>query len=96
MSEISGFSEKQNLFFVRLCIWSGFVYLVGVIIGWAIIAGFVPPPPAYWTAEQFSNFYTQNSFSIRLGLIITIFFQPLYFVWAAGIAKVMSRILKIG
>jgi hypothetical protein len=85
-------SEKQNLFFWRLCIWTGAVYLVGSLVSWAGIAGFVPPPQASWTAEQMTTFYQQNSFAIRAGMVLTILFQPFYFVLAAGIAKVMGRI----
>lgn len=85
-------STAQQYFFLRLCVWAGPVYLVGSLVAWALVAGFVPPPRADWTTAQVAQFYYDNSARIRLGMVLTLFFQPLWVVMSIAIYRVMQKV----
>ncbi|PWR22016.1 DUF4386 family protein [Zavarzinia compransoris] len=75
----------------KFCAWMGPVYIVGSVIGFALIAGFMPPPAAHWGPQAVADFYTANSLGIRIGMVITLLFQPLYIVFAVAIAQLMRK-----
>lgn len=80
--------QNDHLFW-KLCAWAGPLYVVGSLIGWALVAGFVPPPRADWSADQVAQFFTDNSVRIRAGMVLTLLFQPLYVVWSVAIYRIM-------
>ena len=56
-----------------------------------MIARFIPPPPAYLTAEQVATLYQENTLSIRIGLFLAMAFTSLLAPFSAGIAIQMMR-----
>jgi hypothetical protein len=79
-------------FFWKLCAWAGPVYLIGSLVGWALIAGFVPPPRADWSAMEITQFYIDNAAWIRPGLVVTIFFQAFWVVMSIALYRLMQCI----
>jgi hypothetical protein len=75
----------------RLCAWAGPVFLLGVAISWAGIAGFFLPPRQNWSAERIAEFYRDNETSVRFGMEGAIMFALFYFVWSLAITLVMRR-----
>jgi hypothetical protein len=59
------------------CLWSWPICIVGFIVSFAGIAGFVPPPHEDWTAPQVAHFFAQNRDAIRVGMIGAMFFSAL-------------------
>lgn len=75
---------------LKLCAWAGPLYLLGVLGGFAIIAGFLPPPREHWNALQVATFYQDNEVRIRLGMEVVILFAFLYLPWSLAISRVME------
>lgn len=71
---------------------AGYIYCVTILTAWALIAGFLPPPPEYWGKAEVYAFFTENSTRIRIGMALTLFVTPLYYIWATGVSRVMEQI----
>ena len=52
------------------CAWSGLALIVIVLGGFLLLAGYLPPPAAHWSAAHIAHFYRANATRIRAGLII--------------------------
>jgi len=72
--------------------YSMLVFSVLGLLGFAILAGFWPPPAEYLTPQQLGTYYRDNSFSIRLGMMIMINAIPFYLIWGAVISRILERI----
>jgi len=83
--------QPTNFFLWRLCAWAGPLYVVAELLSWAWIGRFLPPPAEYLSAEETYQFYIENNFSIRLGMMLTLIFAPLYYVWSTAVSRVMAR-----
>jgi len=62
------------------------------LLGFAMLAGFWPPPQEYLTAEQLGQYYRENNLSIRIGMVIMLNAVPFYLVWGLVFQKVIDRI----
>ena len=75
-----------------LCAWSGIVFLLMFILGWWVIAGYIPPPSPTADSAEIAGFYKQDptlvSFGLDLVIASCIFFPP----WLAVISAQMKRI----
>jgi hypothetical protein len=71
--------------------WCALLYVVGILVGLVLIARFIPPPPAYFTAEQVATLYQENMMSIRIGLFFAMAFTSLLAPFSAAIAVQMMR-----
>ncbi|MHB8695633.1 MAG: hypothetical protein ACYDHH_30800 [Solirubrobacteraceae bacterium] len=77
----------------NFCLYGGVVFIVLFFAGWGLTAGFITPlPTPRDTPLQISQFFSGNTFAIRLGLLITLFGAPLQASFAALIAEHMRRI----
>jgi hypothetical protein len=74
------------------CIWAWVVCLVGFLISFGLLAGFIPPPGESWSAERIADFYAADRTAIRAGLIGAMFASalmvPFYTVVSAEIRKI--------
>jgi hypothetical protein len=82
----------RNFRLWRLCAWGGAVYLVGELVSWAVVAGFVPPPRQHWSAERVADFYRDNEVGIRLGMEGVLVFALFYVLLSFAVARVMQRV----
>lgn len=71
--------------------WCGPACVIGTALSLILIAGLIPPPPAYLTAEQVAAVYRDNPLSIRFGLFIAIFATALLIPFSTGITIQMMR-----
>jgi hypothetical protein len=55
-----------------LLVWSGPGLIVITIVNMKGIVRFIPPPPAYLSAEKVAEIYSARSFSINFGIFPTI------------------------
>lgn len=75
-----------------LCVWAGPVMVFGWIASFVLLARFIPPPSPGRTPEQLVEMYSENTGSIRLGLMLTMFASALLVPFAAVISAQMRRI----
>lgn len=76
----------------KLCVWSGVIFMALFGLGWWILAGFLPPPSPLATGVEVAGFYQENTWSIRLGLLIAAFSCTFYYPWIAVISVQLKRI----
>jgi hypothetical protein len=86
---------------IKRWVWMGSIlcWPVGLVIfmvGFMVVAGFVPPPSPSWSAERVTEFYAANTTSIRVGLLMTLFgsgiaLLPFFTVVSAEIRKIEGR-----
>ena len=76
----------------RSCVWSWPVCMIGFGFGFALLAGFVPPPGESWSAHHIASFYASNRTAIRAGLIVAMFFSVLLMPFFTVISVEMRKI----
>lgn len=74
-----------------LCAWTGPLTVVLFFIGWAIFAGWIPPPTPSMTPDQVAAVYQDRTVPIRAGMMIMMYSGPLYGVFSAIIMIYMLR-----
>lgn len=72
--------------------WAGYAYCATIVIAWCWIAGFLPPPAQNLTTAEVHQYYIDNSFRIRLGMLLTLLCTPLYYVWGAAVSRAMQYV----
>lgn len=75
----------------RVCVWCGPVMIV-VWLGGFLIAGFLPPPDPGASAATIRDMFVDDTFRIRLGLLITMLAAALLVPFSAVIAAQIRRI----
>ncbi len=81
-------NTKDQLF----CAWSGVIFMIMMLVGWALMSGFLPPHAPTMTGEEVSAFYQANPTSIRLGLVIALLSSVLLIPFSALITVQMLKI----
>ena len=91
----SGDEVRRAQFKLRIwngCIWAWAACLVGFLISFGLLAGFIPPPGESWSAQRIADFYEADRTAIRAGLIGAMFASalmvPFYTVVSAEIRKI--------
>lgn len=84
--------RRTSYGFLHLCNYSILITALGGGFGFAVLAGFWPPPPAHLTASEIGAYFREHSIDIRLGMVLMFLCIPFYLSWTAGMAKIMERI----
>ncbi len=82
----------MNPTILRLCGWSGVAAMVLMGIGFAFMAGFIPPPPPSDSIEQTAHLFIENRYAIRGGMIISMVASAFLMPFAVAITLQMRRI----
>lgn len=67
-------------------------YVVFGLFGFAVFAGFWPPPGEDWSAEQIHAYFVEHQLGLTLGMVMMAFAGSLYVTWSVAISKVIGRI----
>jgi hypothetical protein len=81
-------NARQQLF----CAWSIIPFVLVYILGFMVIARFVPPQAPGMTPAELVSFYNQHRMSIRAGQLIGLVASALLLLWAGAISAQMARI----
>lgn len=84
--------DKTDL---KLCGWLGLLCAIGLVAA-LVLAGFIPPPAAYWDQAQIAAFYTERSTLIMSGMIVGLAASMGYITLSAGISVQMSKMKGVG
>ena len=82
----------QDFSLLRLANWSSLIYCSFGLLGFALLAGFWPPPGPELSAEQIGAHIRAHSFGVAAGMVAMAFAGPFYFVWCSVISKIIGRI----
>jgi len=74
------------------CCYSCYAFLVLFSIGWAVLAGFLPPPSPASGAEEIAAQFRDNTTGIRVGMVISMFASALLLPWGGAVCAQMRRI----
>lgn len=85
-------TDVSNAGTQRLFAWSGVALLVIFLIGFWPIAGFVPPSRPHDSVQDVVEFYSADTFRIRLGLWLTMLAAPLCATFFVGLSIQLRRI----
>ncbi|WP_183093581.1 hypothetical protein [Nocardioides stalactiti] len=68
------------------------LYVVPGLLGFAVFAGFWPPPGPDLTAQQIADYFVEHQTGLTIGMVLMAFCGPWYVVWSAAISRVIERI----
>jgi len=77
---------------LRVATWSVAVYCGLGLLGFAVLAGFWPPPAEYLDALDIAAYFREHEIAIRIGMVMMAMGAPFYFVWSAALSKIIGRI----
>lgn len=83
---------RTDFTMLRLSLWSVCGYAGLGLLGFAVFAGFWPPPGEDLDAVAITRYFTENSDRIRVGMVLMVIGAPLYYVWSVALSKIISRI----
>jgi len=72
--------------------YCGLLYMLSLLIGWWLLAGFLPPIPATADADQVAALFQAHPNYIRAGMVIVMYAALAFIPFAALITYYMSRI----
>ena len=77
---------------LRVATWSFAVYCGLGLLGFAVLAGFWPPPAEYLSAADIAAYFRDHDTAIRIGMVMMAAGAPFYLVWSAVLSKIIGRI----
>ncbi len=84
----------MNDLHLRLSAYSGIVAAVGILIGWILLADWVPPTDPAASAAEIAAFYNENTNLKRLGLLIAMFSTIFLMPWMIAMSYVIRHRMK--
>lgn len=73
-------------------IWCGPLYVITAVISWGLLAGFLPPWPPGWSAEQVAAVFATDTTRIRIGMVALMFSAAALIPFAGAIARRVSHL----
>lgn len=91
---MSAHSDRSdvNITTQRLGVYSGYIFIVLLFIGFGLVAGFFPPPSPNASAEEIQDQFQDDSFRIKLGMLISLISSAFILPWSATIITQIRRI----
>ena len=77
---------------LRWSLMSVLIYCGFGLLGFAVLAGFWPPPSEHLNADQITAYFQHRGIELRIGMVMMAFGAPCYYVWSAVLSKLISRI----
>src|SRR5262245_8834851 len=72
--------------------YCGLFYMAALLLGWGVIAGFLPPPPPTTGEAEVAAYFLEEKTSIRIGMVIVMFAALIFIPFAALISHFLARI----
>jgi hypothetical protein len=82
----------SKFFFWRVCAWAGPLYLLGYILSWGVLGYNIPPIDPGMSITDLQAHYVDHSMRIRVAMVFSVFFAPLYFVFSSVLSRIMQKI----
>lgn len=84
-------ADRADYRLLRVGLWSVVVYVGLGLLGFAVFAGFWPPPGEDLDAAAIAAYFRDNETSIRIGMVIMAVGAPCYYTWSIALSKIISR-----
>lgn len=82
----------MNIGVHRACVYSGFACVLVFLLGFWVVAGFIPPPDPDDNAAEIAELFRDDKNSIRAGMIISMFGAALIAPWVTAVSVQIRRI----
>ena len=83
---------KTDYLVLRISLLLVLAYVVPGLLGFAVLAGFWPPPGPDLTAAEISAYFVEHRTGLIAGMVLMAFCGPWYVAWSAAISRVIGRI----
>lgn len=90
-SEATGLIKGDYLS-LRWGLLSVLLYVGFGLTGFAVLAGFWPPPAEHLNATEITAYFNDRGNALRIGMVMMAFGAPCYYVWSAVLSKIIGRI----
>ncbi|BBZ75160.1 hypothetical protein MANY_04970 [Mycolicibacterium anyangense] len=77
---------------LRAGLYSVCIYAGLGLLGFAVFAGFWPPPGQDLDAATIAAYFRENQTSIQIGMVFMVVGAPFYYTWSIVLSKIISRI----
>ena len=86
-------SSRQSLDFrlLRVALWTVCVYAGLGLLGFAVFAGFWPPPSQDLDAAGIAEYFRSHETGIRIGMVLMVVGAPCYYTWSIALSKIIGR-----
>lgn len=82
----------MNIRSQRIGVYSGYIFMVTLLIGFAWIAGFFPPPSPNSSAVEIQNLMQHDTLRIRFGMLVSLLSSAFLLPWAATVVTQVRRV----
>jgi hypothetical protein len=76
---------------LRVALWSVCVYAGLGLLGFAVFAGFWPPPGQDLDAAGIADYFRSHETGIRIGMVLMVVGAPCYYTWSIALSKLIGR-----
>jgi hypothetical protein len=76
---------------LRAALWSVCLYVGLGLLGFAVFAGFWPPPGQDLDASAITQYFQTHGTAIRIGMVLMVVGAPCYYTWSVALSKIISR-----
>lgn len=83
--------DRNEAALVRVCVWSGVLFLIVFGIGWGILGDNIPPYSPDLTAEEIAAKFQEHEDRFRIGYALGAFGCAFMVPWTIGIFRIMLR-----
>jgi hypothetical protein len=86
---MNAMAKSKLKMFAAYC---GLFYMISLLIGWWLIAGFLPPNPPSTSVEAVANLFRADYIHIRIGMVVVMWAALIFIPFAALVSHFLSRI----
>ncbi len=76
---------------LRAALWSVCIYAGLGLLGFAVFAGFWPPPGQDLDAAAITAYFQTHETGIRIGMVLMVVGAPCYYTWSIALSKIIAR-----
>ncbi|WP_099023637.1 hypothetical protein [Mycolicibacterium palauense] len=76
---------------LRVALWTVCLYVGFGLLGFAVFAGFWPPPSQDLDAASIAAYFREHETAIRVGMVFMVVGAPCYYTWSIALSKIISR-----
>jgi hypothetical protein len=76
---------------LRVALWSVCIYVGLGLLGFAVFAGFWPPPSEDLAAADIAHYFQSHETAIRIGMVLMVVGAPFYYTWSVALSKIISQ-----
>jgi hypothetical protein len=75
-----------------VAVWCAVGYILMLLLGWGLVAGFVPPLHPNAGAAEVAALYAQDAVRIRIGMVVVLFSALVFIPFAGILTRTIARI----